>query len=562
VTVFPSNILGSLQIARSALLSQQTALNTIGHNLANAATPGYTRQRTEFAPAAPQLGVDVQTIRRIKDRFLDFSLLTEQQGLGKAQSQAGMLQRLQAIFNDQPGAGLSSMLDQFFQTFQDLSVNPADQALRVATESQGERIAGTFQGLRARVDQLKGDLTTEIQNRVTDANSLLTQIADLHRQIIASRGGPPPNDLLDRRDQLVTQLAQIIGVSATDRADGTVQLAVAGTGVLLVDGTSPALLTATLNSGTDTVNLTAGASSLAITPSSGALASVVTARNSATGAVKQAASDLNTLASSLIAEVNRIHASGTGLTESQSLTAVNAVSAPTAALTAAGLAYTPVTGSFQVIVHDAGGAVMSSATIPVTAGATTLNDLQAALSAVPNLTATISGGKLTVTAAAGDTFTFAGDTSDALMALGLNTFFTGSDALGIAVNPLVANDVTKIATAQADAGGLVHAGDGSNALALARLRTKLAMGSGTATFTDFFATTVGRIGSQMRDATQALDRQQTSVQVVQNLQQQTSGVSTDEEMINLTQSQNAYAAAARYATTIQSVLDTLLQMAT
>ncbi len=562
MTGFPSNILGSLQIARSALLSQQTALNTIGHNLANAATPGYTRQRTEFAPAAPQLGVDVQTIRRIKDRFLDFSLLTEQQGLGKAQSQAGMLQRLQAIFNDQPGAGLSSMFDQFFQTFQDLSVNPADQALRVAAESQGERIAGTFQGLRARVDQLKGDLTTEIQNRVTDANSLLTQIADLHRQIIASRGGPPPNDLLDRRDQLVTQLAQIIGVSVTDRADGTVQLAVAGTGVLLVDGTSSALLTATLNSGTDTVNLTAGASSLAITPSSGALASVVTARNSATGAVKQAASDLNTLASSLIAEVNRIHASGTGLTESQSLTTVNAVSAPTAALTAAGLAYTPVTGSFQVIVHNASGAVMSSATIPVTAGATTLNDIQAALSAVPNLTATISSGKLTVTAAAGDTFTFAGDTSDALMALGLNTFFTGSDALGIAVNPLVANDVTKIATAQADAGGLVHAGDGSNALVLARLRTKLAMGSGTATFTDFFATTVGRIGSQTRDAMQALDRQQTSVQVVQNLQQQTSGVSTDEEMINLTQSQNAYAAAARYATTIQSVLDTLLHMAT
>ncbi len=551
-----NSIFSSLNVGGRALLAHQAALNTIGHNLANAATPGYSRQRAELAPVMPQGGVEVTQIRRIRDRFLDFSLLAEQQALGKSQAQEGMLRRLEAVFTDSPGAGLSSVLDQLFQGFQDLSVRPTDQALRVTVKDQGERLAATFRGLWTRIDQLKADLTAEIRSRVDEANGLLTQIADLHRQIIAARGGPSPNDLLDRRDQLVTQLTQIIGVSPTDRQDGTVQLAVTGTGVLLVDGMSAAQLTATTNSGADTIDLTVG--TVAITPKSGALASVVDARNSATGPVKQAVSDLNSLAKSIIGEVNRLHASGTGLTEHSSLTAVNAVSSSGAALTAAGLAFTPVSGSFRVIVHDADGAVASDFTVSVTAGTTTLEDVRAAIDADANLTATISGGKLTVTAAGGTTFTFASDTSDTLMALGLNTFYTGSDASGIALNSLVANDAGKIAAAQADSAGLVHAGDGANALAMAQLRTKLAMNSGTTTFVDFYGTLVSRVGSQMRDATLALDRQQSAVQLVQALQQQTSGVSTDEELISLTQSESAYAAAARYVATLKEILDILL----
>jgi flagellar hook-associated protein 1 FlgK len=189
---------------------------------------------------------------------------------------------------------------------------------------------------------------------------------------------------------------------------------------------------------------------------------------------------------------------------------------------------------------------------------TTLTDIETALDGITNLSASISGGKLSITAASGTTFTFASDTSDALMALGLNTFFTGTDANSIAVNSVVANDVTKIATAQADSTGLVHPGDGAAALAIARLRTKLAMSSSTATFGNFYGTLVSRIGAQTRDALTSVDQQQGAVQVVQSLQQQVSGVSTDEELINLTQSQNAYAATARYVSTLQTVFDTLI----
>jgi flagellar hook-associated protein 1 FlgK len=197
-------------------------------------------------------------------------------------------------------------------------------------------------------------------------------------------------------------------------------------------------------------------------------------------------------------------------------------------------------------------------TVSVTAGVTTLEDVRAALDADPALVATISGGKLSVTAAGGTTFAFDGDSSDTLLSLGLNTFFTGSDARSIAVSPMVQADVASIAAARADAAGLVHVGDGSNALALADVRTTLALAGGTQTFADAFGALVGRVGSQSRQAQDAVERQGAAVEAVEALQQQTSGVSTDEELVALTQSQTAYEAAARHITTMREVIQSLL----
>jgi flagellar hook-associated protein 1 FlgK len=282
-------------------------------------------------------------------------------------------------------------------------------------------------------------------------------------------------------------------------------------------------------------------------------------RNVSTGPLKQAMTDLDTLAASIALEVNRLHASGTGTSEHTAVTAVNAVSGAGTALNAAGLAVTPVNGSFTVIVHDATGAVTANAAINIVAGTTTLTDVQTALNAVAGLTATINSGQLTITAAAGRTFTFKNDTSDTLAALGINTFFTGATASTLAVNSVVVNDVTKITAAVADATNLVHPGDGSQALALARLRTALTMVSDTKTFGDFYGALVARVGSQMQTATEGVTRQEAALHVVQTLQQQVSGVSTDDEMINLAQSQTAYAAAARYATTMNAIISTLLE---
>jgi flagellar hook-associated protein 1 FlgK len=552
-----AGVFGSLEIARRALLAHQLAQRTTGQNVANAATPGYTRQRAELQPSSGNFGVDVAAIRRIRDRYLDLRLTSEQADLARSETQHTILQRLQSLF-DPSETGLGGALDRFFNAMQDLATNPTDLAVRAAVRETGRTLSTALRNVRSGVDTLKTDLATEISSRVNDANSLLTQIADLNRQIIGRPASDAPNDLLDRRDQLVTELGKIIGASVTDRADGSIQVAVAGTGVLLVDGTRAVALAATTNLVTDTVDVTAGG--VAITPQSGRLAPLVNARNAATGLVKQATADLNSLAKTIIERVNRLHSDGAGLTMLTSAVSTNQVSAPATPLTAAGLPFTPVTGSFQIYAYNSTGSVVSSGTVSVTAGVTTLNDVATQINTIANMTATVSGNTITVNAGAGFSYAFANDTSDALLALGLNGFFKGSDSLTIDLNDPVANDVAKIAAARADAAGLVHAGDGTNALDMARLRTALTMNSGTSSFHDFLGSVIGRVGSQTVEAQTALEAREDAVVLAQGLRDQVSGVSLDEEMTTLIQAQQAYEAAARYVRSIQDTLDALLAM--
>ena len=254
-----SSISGAFEVARRALQAQQAVINTVGHNIGNAATPGYSRQRVELVPVDQGGGVDVATIRRVRDSLFDLQVVAEQQGLGRADADQRTVQRLEGILGDASGRGLASTLDQFFAALQDLSVRPEDQTARLAVKDQGEQLADTFQGLRFRIDQLSTDVTSEIQRDVTHANSLLNEIADVQRGITRAAGGPiPPNDLLDRRDQLVSELTNIIGVTPNEDANGNLRLAVTGTGVLLLDGTLVTPLDATVDTATNTVKLTAG----------------------------------------------------------------------------------------------------------------------------------------------------------------------------------------------------------------------------------------------------------------------------------------------------------------
>lgn len=552
-----SGVFGSLEIARRALLAQQYVQRTIGQNVANAATPGYTRQRAELSPAPGGIGVDVASVRRIRDRFLDLRLLSEQADLARGETQYTILQRLQGVF-DPSEAGLGGSLDRFFMAMQDLATYPTDLAVRASVRETGRALGAALRSARGEIDVLKSDIGAEISSRVTDANSLLTQIAGLNQQIMGRPAADEPRDLMDRRDQLVTELGKIVGVTVADRADGSVQVTVAGTGILLVDGTRAATLAATTNLVTDTVDVTADGN--AITPRSGRLAALVSARNASTGLVKQATADLDGLAAAIIERVNRLHGDGAGLTGLTTAASTNQVSTPATALTAAGLPFTPVTGSFDVYAYDSTGSVVSSGTVTVTAGATTLNDVATQINAIANMTATVSGNTISVDANAGFTYALANDSSDTLLALGLNGFFKGSDSLTIDLNDLVANDVENIAATRADATGLVHPGDGANALDMARLSTVLTMSGGTSTFHDFLGSVIGGIGSQALEAQNALGAQEGAVALVQGLRDQVSGVSIDEEMTMLIQSQQAYEAAARYVRSIQETLDALLAM--
>lgn len=555
-------IFAGLEIAKRALLTHQTAIQVAGHNLANTATPGYTRQRAELVPLAPMAGVDVAAIRRVQDRYLDLALLTETQRLGQAEAAETLLGRIETVFNDPPEASLGALLDGLFQGFQALATAPTDLSLRVTLRDRAQQLAAAFRTLRARAEQVRADLEAEIQRQVADVNRLTAAIADLHRQILGAPAGAPPNDLLDRRDQLVAELARIVGLRVTDRADGTVQLAVDGSGVLLVDGTLAARVTTEGTSGQ--LRVAVGDVRLgrdAGVPATGALAALLHAEGETLPATLRALDDL---ARTLIREVNRLHATGGGLIPSGRLVSTYPVRDPAAPLGATTLepfGGEITDGTLRVLISDASGEPVREVSVSVRAGQTTLEDLRAALDADPALTATIDAtGRLTLTAGDGTWVVFAEDTSGVLTALGLRPFFTGTGARDLAVAQEVATDVRTIAAARVDeATGRLHPGNGANALALARLRSQARTADGT-TLVEGYAALVATLGSEAQEARQTRERQQAAVQAVWALQQQVAAVSPDEEVLGLLQSQQAYAAAARYVGVLQELLEGLLHM--
>jgi len=210
-------------------------------------------------------------------------------------------------------------------------------------------------------------------------------------------------------------------------------------------------------------------------------------------------------------------------------------------------------------VYGGTGAVTASGTVTITAGTTSLDNMAAALNGVAGLTASVSGGRLTLVSAAGSTFAFAADTSDSLAALGLHSFFSGTNAQSMAVSAAIQTDVRTISTATPNAStGAFSPGDNSTALAMAQLREGLLMQGGTATFDGFLASTIGVIGSRTQAATRLNESQQLVTTTVDNRRQEVSGVSLDEEMADLIQLQHMFEASARVIRVVDELLDTVV----
>lgn len=253
---------GSLETARRGLFSQQSALQTTGHNITNANTPGYSRQRVNFGttPAytnpgfgtpvtAGQMGtgVKVDTVQRVRDDFLDKQYRGENTKYGYWGAKSDALARMEDVLNEPSNNGLSKVLDQFWKALNDLANNP--DIGREAVVQRGKAVADTFHYLANSLNEIRSDLKNQIDTSVDQVNAIARQINELNQQISKVESqGYLPNDLYDKRDLLVDQLSQFANVKVAqvpsggespDIAEGryTVEI-VTNTGdkVTLVDG--------------------------------------------------------------------------------------------------------------------------------------------------------------------------------------------------------------------------------------------------------------------------------------------------------------------------------------
>ncbi|CEP68858.1 Flagellar hook-associated protein, FlgK [Moorella glycerini] len=454
--------------ALRGMQAQQRGIYTTAHNIANANTEGYTRQRVVLAtlPAYPVpsmnhpggtgwqigTGVDSQETRRLRDEFLDTQIRRETGSLGQWEQVQDVLKQVEIVFNEPSDTGLSTLMSQFWAAWQELSKYAESSPVRTTVVETANALAEAFNHSFQQLATIMDDINQTVELKVTEINSLAQQIADLNGQIkniIAV--GDQPNDLMDQRDLLLDRLSKIIDFTITTSSNGTITITLGGGGNL-VEGVDGSTIHELQSSGSAVSWVEATQPALNI--SNGELFGLQKAKSE----VDTYITNLDTLVSELATAVNNIHTSGDDLSG---------------------------TAGENFFVANGGG--------PITAG-------------------------------------------------------------NIQVNPNIKTNVTKIAAASSGGGP----GDGSNALAIAQLQHELIPGLSNTTFDDYYKNFTAKLGVDAHEAVRMTTNQGVLVDQLTNRKESISGVSLDEEMASMLQYQRAYEAAARMITTLDSMLDKII----
>ena len=234
----------------SGLLAFQSALDTTSHNIANASTPGYSRQQVQLTTqGADQLGkgwvgrgVAVASIQRTYDATLASQVRSATGGYQQLDTFATLAARVDNLFSDS-STGLSTTLQQFTNAVQAVADAPTSTAARQVLLSQAQTLVTRLKSYNGSLDTLAGQVNTQLGSESATVTSLAHSIADLNRQIVAAKGlgQGSPNDLLDQRDALIDQLSQHVGLYTVAQDDGSVNVYI-GSGQALVTGSMPATL--------------------------------------------------------------------------------------------------------------------------------------------------------------------------------------------------------------------------------------------------------------------------------------------------------------------------------
>ena len=576
-------IQSSLDIAKNALGVHQYAMDVTAHNIANVNTEGYSRQTVVNTANTPQIvgghmfgrGVSIEYIDRLIDQNVEDRLMEYKADLATAEEMEKYGKILDGLFNETEGNGLGAMLSDFWNQWEDLSLNPAGTAERAVLFEQSTTLAQYMVDLDAALSNEESGLGENLESGVRAINALSDQIADLNLRIVQAEMGSVANDLRDQRGVLLSQLGEYMNVDTIEQNDGS--LTVMGPkGVVLV------LLSSSFDLGVDQGQVVYGPGTsreLTITDyiDKGKLGGWLEMRD---GIIAEVRANLDEMAKELIFAVNQQHSQGVGVTGFSSATGSYQASDTSQAIgsSASGLDYYDrvADGQFTMWVYDSTGALVNAGgtNIAVTAAATTMDQIAVAIDGVDaNIAASSVGGQLSITASNGFTFAFSPDSSNALAAMGVNSFFTGFGSSTIGVNSDIAVDRNLIAAGQVDAAtGDISTGGNDNAMAVAALKytefsitewTANRIGSDTSvvsstTIEGYFQTMISTLGSELGASDRERQFAESMVQNMETLRGSISGVSLDEEMTVLIELQQAYAASSKVITTMDELFQTLL----
>ena len=301
----PLSTFMGLETTLRGLIASQSALDTTGHNIANANTPGYSRQVATMTaspaysepavsgPAAPgQLGtgVTVGSINRVRNAYLDIQYRAQSMRQGSAEATQDGLNQVQAAFNEPTDTGLNSLLSAYWSAWGDVSNSPENLATRQSLAQAASSLADGFNSLASQISTVQQQTAQNVTSTIGQVNSIGTQIAQLNAAIAHTEvSGDQPNDLLDQRDALLDTLSKIGNVSINQGQYGSIDVTIGGAS--LVSGATSSTIAES-----DMTGLT-----------SGTLSGLITLRDTT---IPSYQSSLDTIAAALISKTNAQSAAG------------------------------------------------------------------------------------------------------------------------------------------------------------------------------------------------------------------------------------------------------------
>lgn len=563
----------SFQIGRSALAAYQAAIAVAGQNIANVGNPNYTRQSGRLTAlnggitpggVTPGMGVRLTQLNRHIDEALESRLRFTLAARNNAATVYQSLSQTEQLYNELTDHDLSSQLSSFFGAFGGLQATPTDSTARDLVLHAANSAISTFSRQRSGLIQQVQSLNEQAIGAANQANRLAGQIAELNGQIVIaeSDGTSVAGALRDQRDALLRDLSEIMSVQTREQENGAVNVYVGSEPLVEFTRSRGITVERRLEGGLELAQVRYADNGGSVTFREGRLAGLLAARDTH---VRDQLDRLDRLARGLIFEVNRVHASGAGLAGYTSLISEYAASDPTVALSsaAANLPFPVRNGTFVVHVRDTASGQEITRQIQVdldglNGNDTSLASLAAALNSVPGINASVStDNRLQLSAASGSEIRFSEDTSDVLAALGVGTFFSGTNAGNIAVADSIRSDPRLIAASLTG-----DDGDGGNAGRIAALAAGGARSTllGGRSIIEFHAGMIGDLATRTASALDAADAADIIHQSLTAQRESISGVSLDEEAINLAKFENAFQGAARFVSVLQQMSDELLNL--
>ena len=564
------SLYSSIRMANNTLRSNQIAMQVVGQNIANANTPGYIREEVIFSPAPTQkvgglllgMGVEVQAVVQKIDLFLEERLRWSASDRAGAEVSEQTYSQLEGVINELGDTDLSTSMNDFFSSISEILNQPENVSVRNLAVLKGMTLSQDISRMAQRVTEMRTDLNDRVYDIGERINKLTEQIQKLNIQIAETEGGNvSASDAVGLRDQrllALEELAKIVKVRVKEQTSGGVTVYTGGD-FLVFDGTRREVVVAESSDGGVTVaDIRLKETDSPIQAESGELQGLLDARDNVLGGFGDRLDDF---AKTLAFEFNKFFSGGQGLNGYDALVAEYEVDETDDELDQAGLEFTPVNGSFQVMVYNTRTGLSRTTDILVDLNGIgddmTMDDLVIELNAVNGISAQVSTtGLLGITSDSPDQeFAFADDTSGLLAALGINTFFSGYSARGLGVNEAIQDDPAKFAASRGGVGA-----DTDNGVVLADFLDRPIDTHNGESIGVIYDRMMGETAQGAAIARSIAEGDRVFEETLRGQKLATSGVTLDEEAVRLISFQHSFKASARYIGVLGELLDVLVSL--